>query len=711
MQAKYDSRVTTLTTTNLYANGVNPSTNYVLAVDQTSMFGVGYAYVCSALSRGWLANAPTSNYPAAAYYYISQLWNAFANGTIPQSQQLPYWMWAFGRAIAAKSVPKGNGQAYYKADWNQVTVPDAIYSLGPSLYNVDGLLYVPGTGNIDLFPKATAPQNYISEASAAFLALCGFMSRSSPCKETRMCSNSVITSLDKDVSSFCNLAQVTGTGGNNVGGLSFLAELEVPIFRPIFAPLQSFTRGTFDQENGNLTRFPNRAHQFSGDQLFTTYFCSSLVREEYWNTKCPPKFKFIDFLEFLETLAMFASQAVSQFWKDAPSKIVTSFNQSEQVSAAVCPITLQELGILLRNEMLFLMGNQAGVQSIYQAVPKDVNDSQFTPFAVGTNTCCTQSIKLKLPLPMVENMKSLVIHTLKHGPNAYEFLIPVLGQYYATELDPDDYQFTSYDSNDQPVLTNTFAAVPKTRNRQVDKKTGKEGWVETTSEPVISFIDGSSGNDYVFLNDLTRLQNLASLWNEWISTYEPYTSPMTIVNVDPGINVLASLNQTIYWAAPSVQYLLRTLETEDLRITQNRGLSSAYSQQQAVAISYKENPFGATQDVTTKWILPVCRLQNGDTTSDSESFIKLTSLYEEQFSSSLSTTGESGITFASRHYTYAASMVHGRDGQSLLDKQLVDLNEKGQAGILSSLAASFLGNAFGKDVGAIASTVANALPI
>jgi len=61
--------------------------------------------------------------------------------------------------------------------------------------------------------------------------------------------------------------------------------------------------------------------------------------------------------------------------------------------------------------------------------------------------------------------------------------------------------------------------------------------------------------------------------------------------------------------------------------------------------------------------------------------------------------------------TYAAAMTHSKSTTSALDQAFINLSNSGRAGILSSLAASFLGHAFGPTVGTIASSVANVLPI
>jgi len=237
-------------------------------------------------------------------------------------------------------------------------------------------------------------------------------------------------------------------------------------------------------------------------------------------------------------------------------------------------------------------------------------------------------------------------------------------------------------------------------------------WEKIGVETEIDFVDTFNGSSYVFINDPTRLQTLVSMWNDWVSRYESYSSPLTVLSADPGVNVLNSLNQTRYWANVSAISAERNEDVRDTRVEQRRDLSGTpYASRQAFAISFREAPFAATAAITTMWILPTLTIQTGTDTTNTCTFTQAQEMYNEQYSIASSTTGDQGATMASILSTYAAAMTHSKSTTSALDQAFINLSNSGRAGILSSLAASFLGHAFGPTVGTIASSVANVLPI
>jgi len=390
-----------------------------------------------------------------------------------------------------------------------------------------------------------------------------------------------------------------------------------------------------------------------------------------------------------------------------------SEGSTQDPTPQICPLTLQEFGLILRNEIMFLFGfTQGGVQSITPLIPQSNTENQFQPYLTGTTGCAVQSYKMKLPQIFVENMRSLLPHKIMHGQEV-EMLIPVIGQYVFDALAGTDYVFQTVAADDTVTFTPTFATAPQVYHRKrASSMSGKTEWVQSTLETSIDFVDTSNGTTYVFINDPMRLQALTSLWNEWISQYACYSSPLTTLSADPGVNVLQSLNQTRYWAPVSQTSVVRYADVKDGRLEKKRELvNTPYSSRQVSAVSFRERPFAATADITTQWILPVARLQLGGASADTQTFVKEASLYREAFSIAYSSTGDQGPTFATINSNYASLMTHAENATSSLDDALTSLSRSGQAGILSSLAATFIGHAFGSTAGSIAGAVADVLPI
>lgn len=705
-----DSRLTNVTDQQIYLQGVSNSINQIMLVSSTSMYGVGFAYVCAALARGWMTNIANNEYPFAAWQYICQVWQTVMNGTAPLSTTMPYWMWALAAAVAPKTVPKGRGEIYFKALITPATPPAAaLYPVGAVAYGYEGTFYVLGSGDTDLFPNAAAPSTPSADVQQqAFLALCGFM-KDDRMPSTAMCDSTVKTVFDKDVSAFCTTLIITGIGDQGVGGIAWLASLEVPVHTPLLAPLLTqTTTGPF----GSPTRFPARETTFAGDELFVGNLVSTIAPIKHWKTKRCPKIKFIDFLEFQEVIALWLTQLITQYWQD-PAQQVTVNDPlgTQQPALTVCPITLQEMGLILRNEILFgFSGTQPGVQGIQPILPSGSGDNQMMPLQVGSTCCAIQSMGMKLPQIIVENLRGLLLHAVKGDSKDIEFLYPAIGKYHSDVLSSGDYQFTSYGVGQEVVLTNTFTAVPPVQRKRRNSK-GESAWMNVETETVIDFVDSSNGSVYVFINDPSRLTKLTTMWNEFVSQFAAYSSPLTTFSDDPGINVLCSINQTRYWSVPPSVVTQQALEVRDTRESTRFGLTSLYAGRQVYSQSYREKPFAITAALTSQWILPITLLQDGSNSQNGSAFVKIQALYGEEISSTISTTGSTGPTLASMHANYASQMVHAKGVTSAWDDVISELSREGHAGILSSLAAHFLGNAFGTTVGSVASSIADALPI
>jgi hypothetical protein len=92
-------------------------------------------------------------------------------------------------------------------------------------------------------------------------------------------------------------------------------------------------------------------------------------------------------------------------------------------------------------------------------------------------------------------------------------------------------------------------------------------------------------------------------------------------------------------------------------------------------------------------------------------FTRVQALLGEPFSLPTS-NGNDGMSLGDLHFNFAQRMIKGRTAPTTdWDKFFAECAATGRGGILSGLAAAFLGQVAGPTVGAIASTVADFLPI
>jgi len=693
---------------NIMAPGIAKECNIQQVLSTSTLVNIAWGFICQALSRGWLANAGAPDYPAAAYKYIVQIFKSFANGSAPAAQKMPLWMLAVGRAIFPKTIKSGEAGVFYKFDVNDTFDPAPSTTLGPVTYGYQGLLYISTGSTVNGFPVAGAPI-VTTPGETAFNSLIAFVENNGLRKDSnRMVSLSATTPFDMDVSIFSNVALTNGGGNVGIGGTSYCAQLEVPIYTPVLTSL-AVVPGTPAVE-GNKIRAFNWDSQFSGDQISNSWLLHSYLPPKSWHFKRRPKYKFIDFLEFADVLAQWTAKVVTQWYSDPSSSIVPQVGSSQDPTIGVCPLTLQDLQLLLRNDMLYVTQTQPGVQSLYPVVPGGSGDNEFVAFVQGTTTVALGSSNMKVPKPFSENISSLVdLHCGRY--NDVNLYIPVLGKMYSDVLVPGDYQYEYTNENGDKIKANVFSSEPPLFVRKRNPKTGTSEMVATAETPV-DLIDGLANSQYLFINDLTRLTALSAIWNTWISRFASYSSPFTTIQREHSPTPLWCLDQTRIWANPPQMVKDRESDFVDMRVARDRGLSATvYAGRQQVAQTYWTEPFGEADAITSYWVTPSAKLTVGADLNDTSSYVKLQILNQELYGKSTSPDGFEGITLSAKHSTYASSMVHARDGESSLDSLMNALDAQGKGGILSSLVAKFIGSTFGDTAGSVANTVADALPI
>jgi len=309
---------------------------------------------------------------------------------------------------------------------------------------------------------------------------------------------------------------------------------------------------------------------------------------------------------------------------------------------------------------------------------------------------------------LVENVKSLigrwVVGSVKKIASSY--YCPILGKYEKDELDTNDYTYTVGEQT-----YTVFNSSSSMRRRKVTK-TG-EVWEDLLEVP-INLVDGSTANSYVFINDQAQLGKLAALWNEWISNLSKYSATLTVMSKDIGVNVCCSIGSTDHWIPKSALQKKNETEVQDTRIVQRRQLSATpYANKVIIAYSSHDRILSPVFDTITKvWVNPVNQATiNPNNPSQQSPFQRQQIISGETYS--VGYAAEDGsIEISTRNSSYAAMLVRGvTTTPSEIEEFFRTQSAQGTGGLLSGLAASFLGKAFGSTVGSIAGTVAEVLPI
>jgi len=614
----------------------------------------------------------------------------------------------------------GQGNVFYRFNIN-TTIPYTIPVTGTSIgYGPYGYLWQAyvgeGSGSVNGFPLAADPAMYNDTDGAqswASLAQSMIVEGRPWTEVVDLCP----TTWAKNVSAFSLAAVPEGQGYQGVGGQGFQAQLEVPIHTPTLATFTNdFISAAFSV---SANRWPGFVSVFAGDCLLTSAMFSTIAHPKQLGTKKMPLIHALDFLELQEIMADYVQGLLEQ----AALSSLSSAGITD-ITTLQCPLSLQEMGLLLRNELMTSWAtSQAATQSFLPRAPSADTDNEFVAYLATSATCGLKAQGMKLPNILVENINALQMRWVREGTGKEttdRLFIPCLGQYRFDNLDPTSYQAT-VSIEGVPTAFPVFNPNPTFRRKRSKskvvqpKKTSDpiDDGLEVVVEAPISFIDGTSGSSIVFMNDPTRLQELVTLWNNWLPTFATYSVPLAVVGRDLGVNICSSVGLERHWINSSPARLVMQAEFVDERIQRKRNMvGSPYSGRQQIAITSHDRTLSAPfEKIQSIWWLPTNYSAGGASLAAQSLFPRQQSLMKEPISVP-SASQNAGSSLASLHVNYAQMMVHGALAPpSEVDEFFKNQAVQGHGGVLSGLVSGFLGKAFGPTVGSIAGSVAEMLPI
>jgi len=526
--------------------------------------------------------------------------------------------------------------------------------------------------------------------------------------------------MDRDVSAFAYTPQSIervglGTNGTGSGGWVYPVGLEVPIHRPQWCAL---TSSAFPPSQ--LQRYANLHATATGDATFLAAGQLTWFTENRWRMQRQPKLHQIDFNEFAEVVALWV-QGIQQAFFDEPNQAATS------PETIICPLTLLEMSLLLRNLLMTAFKDtQAGVHALYPVIPTADTDNQFVPFVVSSATAFLASIDFRLPMPIIENVRSLVHRLVHRGGNDWEVFIPVLGQYNGEVLNEADFNFVI--PGVVPQVVPSFFPSSDILKKKV---TSKSGLVYLPfAESPISLIDGSYSGGIACINDPTTLKNLAARWEAWLSgNIMNYSTNLGILGTEKGINILTSINMTrIYGLTPEdlgrqgykfhdkealaakkqAQLDFVDVRTETAKLNRRLGSSPYVDQQISIDISQSKFLATAYEQLQSVWILPSVRVALNDLNQVTP--VRWQSLMTEPYWA-VRTNGEVGEIGFDLHRTYASKLVRARLAKDT-DWEILfkTMESEGRGGILSSLVGKFA-NAIIPGAGDVVQAIGSAIGV
>lgn len=697
----------------------------------SSLIAFCAGYLSKAYERGFYASSSAPEVPYYALTFMVNTLASYAQAQAVPTTQMPYWFLEVCHAISPKIVRNEGGATNYQfvVGTNPVTVP-VNSTIGFAAY---GNMWSAGKASgttVNGFPQVDPTISGYTEllGAGAFQELAQFMAQSSASDVERTMSrlvpSSTQTPFTRDVSAFAlvKLAEGTGFTGQG-GGIYAQVQLEVPIFHPLFA---LFGCG----QDSFLLQAPTRNYTWalpvSGDPATLAVVASTLLPSRMLSAKRHIRMKPVDFFEFADVLAIWVSLIQTAFI----ATLDPSGDIGDRVATAQCPLTLQEVMILLRSVIMgAFKASQSAVQGICPFTPSASTDNEFVAYVCGVNCGPSPMCDMQLPMPLIENIRALVARFLKYGASAHDvqWYFPILGQYALDVLNPTDYVMTVLVDG----TLSEFASFASPAGIWEEEYLGPKGEVKTRSlaEVPISMIDGAAGSNLVFINDPTKIRELSAQWNTWLTSsgVQSFSVQTGTMGTDQGINVLCSISMTRIWVNVGGGSHLRGREerlrayeekvrkapkVNDLRrrLKKNKALvATPYATRQAITdTSQGEFLASAYEQVLQTWILPI---------NDDEQVVgeQSTILQRWQFQqgepySVARVAAETGITLSSLHMAYAAKMTKSQLSEKAdWSVFFEEMEKKGRGGILSGLVAGLVGTAF-PSVKGLASGIADALP-
>jgi len=455
------------------------------------------APISVAIERGWLA-VPNDNQSAGgsetAYYAFRFLLQTYYNvmeGSYPTIQSAPLWFWETAAALMPASSRFKTGSVQYKWAFTPQNPQFKLQYAGGGIYYFG----VPGGGTANGFPVLVDPANpYTDEAGSRAIAdLFAFMNSQGMAKvvekpDTRK--------MDQDVSAFASSYPEWGLTTAETGGLATSLYSEVKILCPIMAKFAQY------QQNNDQWRGFQDSRKGSGTSSYIIPRVLEFKDAREFRNKAAPVFKFYNFDEYFLTISYIlglASEGIA--------------NDQSQASIPECPLTSQQVQLILRQSILKRFSNSYAQDLIY------TNNlaMSMTPFCVGPNGSSTSLGQgMKLPFVFLENLRSATRRTIRVGK----------GQDYVVDT--------------LPILAR-IDSVPQLGNFQYKDRMGNMVPLYKTdpSEVAIRLTDLSFNNATQFVTVTGEpLNTLIGHWNDYITKLSNSLSTLGTIGEEAGISAL-----------------------------------------------------------------------------------------------------------------------------------------------------------------------------
>jgi len=494
-----------------------PVTKVVATVDDRAVSYIAMGIVLRAIKHGLLSQQTSTPIPYYAFRYLNDALVSAMQGTVPALQQAPNWFWELLYAVKPKTAKCKTGQVSYS--WNIIQSGQgfeqafALGSAADQYFIFWGNGANPDVESVNGFAAlGPVPAYTVELGQTAISSLWNVYATQGLGQMVGDPGDGAF--LFRDTSAFSVVYPEIGDSYFASGGLKTTIYSERNIDAPVLAKLAKYQpAGSTDwrgwHKAGASALSPcymgTRACEFSDNQL--------------WRNKTSPTLKFYNFDEFFEVLSLTLALALENADRNSLTAAIPQ-------SFGPCPLTAQEVQIILRQTMMPLFNNEM-VQDIRLM---GANLVDLLPFTCGPNGVSMGTMDMQLPMFLAENIRccARLTSTLRSGGKfnrSVSDIIPVLCRPAPTE---------------QPQLGN-YTWV------QRDGTLAFVYAIDTLETP-INLVDCSAlaGSPAVPVYlDLSRslTKSLIERWNEWITKLASLFSGLVTVGSAQGVR---ALNTNIY---------------------------------------------------------------------------------------------------------------------------------------------------------------------
>jgi len=497
-QRGIDSRVASASVsppvTQLALGAVDRTIDVVVDRGDRTIEHLALGIVLASIKRGWVGNLKSdeTGYVYCAYVYLVQSFYSAMASVVPKLQSAPLWYWNIIQALMPTTASFKTSEVTYK--WNlQEGIANAVPPFLEYLNAAAVSLAVADVGlpKVNGFFQLGSPVYQEDQGVLAIKSLFEYWSNTGfnrivPYQETRMIN---------DTSAFSVVYPELGYASGEPGGMATTIYSERNIHYPLLAK--------FAQYQDSNYRGWTTVMRSGGGACYVLPRMTELKSTRDLLNRIPPSFKYYDFDEFFEVLALTVGEALE---RQAKSNVGQP--------SGPCPLSPQQVQILLRQTMLPMFANELAMDLDQESS----NSLYITPFSVGNNgvSITAQQNPMLLPTLLAENIRACKRKVIRLGSGELD-LISVLGRCSSRS------QLGNYSWSGGLIFTDQPSEVP----------------IDIVNA---SYTDGNTIK-YLDLNGLA-IETMSADWNEWIKSLGTFLTPLTPPAQAMGPAILSTLTLT-----------------------------------------------------------------------------------------------------------------------------------------------------------------------